>query len=62
VTEYTPRFAKGGPMGLRPLAPAEMITTPERAEQLGLTADARRMRREQAGRQKRDDHGNSSSS
>jgi hypothetical protein len=39
-----------------------MITTPERAEQLGLTADARRMRREQAGRQKRDDHGNSSSS
>jgi hypothetical protein len=31
------------------LAPAEVITDPDRAEQLGLTADARRMRREREG-------------
>lgn len=30
----------------RQRAPGERITTPERAEQLGLTADAKRMRRE----------------
>lgn len=34
----------------RILAPGERITTPERAEQLGLTADARRMRRERKDR------------
>jgi len=42
---------RGGPVpGYVPLAPGEMIDTPERAEELGLTADARRMRREQAQR------------
>jgi hypothetical protein len=29
-----------------PLAPGEVVVSPERAEELGLTADARRMRRE----------------
>jgi hypothetical protein len=48
------RFArppKGGQQGsVVFLAPGEVIVTPERAEQLGLTADARRMRREQTDR------------
>lgn len=48
TADQSARFAKGGPVGdYRVLAPAEIITTPERAEQLGLTADARRMRRDE---------------
>lgn len=48
IAPVRPRFARGGGDQVSViLAPAEIITDPDRAEQLGLTADARRMRREQ---------------
>lgn len=42
--KVVPRFTRGGKLPTK-IADGERIDTPERAEQLGLTADAKRMRR-----------------